>query len=135
MPEEGKKGINPAEPSLQAVNVSKGGTIVARRVEWAGTSAQRRRGLLGRSELDPEEGIYLGPCQWIHTFRMKFPIDVAFLARDGRVLAVHHNLKANRLSKIVLRAQGVLELSAGRLRATDTDVGDILQFREVDANS
>jgi uncharacterized membrane protein (UPF0127 family) len=135
MTEEGKKGIDPAEPSLQAVNVSKGGTIVARRVEWAGTSAQRRRGLLGRSAMNHEEGIYLGPCQWIHTFRMKFPIDVAFLARDGRVLAVHHNLKANRLSKIVLRAQGVLELSAGRLRATDTGIGDIVQFREVDANS
>jgi len=65
---------------------------------------------------------------------MRFPIDVAFLARDGRVLALHHNLKPYRLSKIVLRAQGVLELSAGRLRATDTDVGDIIQFREVDEN-
>jgi uncharacterized membrane protein (UPF0127 family) len=135
MPEEGTKGTNPLEPSLQAVNVSRGGTIIVRHVEWAGTSAQRRRGLLGRSGLDPEEGIYLAPCQWIHTFRMKFPIDVAFLARDGRVLAVHHSLKPNRLSKIALRAQGVLELSAGRLRATNTDVGDILQFREVDANS
>jgi uncharacterized membrane protein (UPF0127 family) len=65
---------------------------------------------------------------------MRFPIDVAFLARDGRVLALHHSLKPNRLSKIVLRAQGVLELSAGRLRATDTDVGDIIQFREADVN-
>jgi uncharacterized membrane protein (UPF0127 family) len=135
MPGEDTKATDPLEPSLQAVNVSKGGTIVARRVEWAGTSAQRRRGLLGRSGLDPEEGIYLAPCEWIHTFRMQFPIDVAFLARDGRVLAVHHGLKPNRLSRPVLRAQGVLELSAGRLRATDTDVGDIVQFREVDASS
>jgi len=132
---KGTKATNPLEPSLQAVNVSKGGRIVARRVEWAGTSAQRRRGLLGRSGLDPEEGIYIVPCEWIHTFRMQFPIDVAFLARDGRVLAVHHSLRPNRLSRIVLRAEGVLELSAGRLRATDTDVGDIVQFREVDANS
>ena len=132
---EGTKPINPLEPSLQAVNVSKGGTIVARRVEWAGTSAQRRRGLLGRSGLDSEEGIYIVPCEGIHTFRMKFPIDVAFLGKDGRVLAVHHSLKPNRISRIVLRAQGVLELSAGRLRATDTEVGDIIQFREVDANS
>lgn len=132
---EGTKPTNPLEPSLQAVNVSKGGTIVARRVEWAGTSAQRRRGLLGRSGLDPEEGIYIVPCEGIHTFRMKFPIDVAFLGKDGRVLAVHHSLKPNRISRIVLRAQGVLELSAGRLRATDTEVGDIVQFREVDTNS
>jgi len=132
MPEESTKGIRPPEPSLQAVNVSKGARIVACRVEWAGTSAQRRRGLLGRDGMDPEEGMYLAPCEWIHTFRMRFPIDVAFLARDGRVLALHHNLKPNRLSRIVLRAQGVLELSAGRLRATDTEVGDIIQFREVE---
>ena len=132
---EGTKPTNPLEPSLQAVNVSKEGTIVARRVEWAGTSAQRRRGLLGRSGLDSEEGIYIVPCEGIHTFRMKFPIDVTFLGKDGRVLAVHHSLKPNRISRIVLRAQGVLELSGGRLRATDTEVGDIIQFREVDTNS
>jgi uncharacterized membrane protein (UPF0127 family) len=135
MSEESTKGIHPLEPSLQAVNVSKGARIVASRVEWAGTSAQRRRGLLGRNGLDPEEGMYLAPCEWIHTFWMRFPIDVAFLARDGRVLTLHHNLKPNRLSKIVLRAQGALELSAGRLRATDTEVGDIIQFREVDAQT
>jgi uncharacterized membrane protein (UPF0127 family) len=135
MPEESKEETSPLEPSLQAVNVSKGGTIIARRVEWAGTSERRRRGLLGRSGLGPEEGMYLGPCQWIHTFRMQFPIDVAFLSRDGRVLTVHHNLKPNRLSKIALRAQGVLELPSGRLRATNTEVGDIVQFREVDASS
>jgi uncharacterized membrane protein (UPF0127 family) len=135
MPEECSKRMNTPEPSLQAINVSKGAKIVAFRVEWAGTSAQRRRGLLGRNGLDPEEGMYLAPCGWIHTFFMRFPIDVVFLARDGRVLALHHNLKPYRLSKIVLRAQGVLELSAGRLRATETDVGDIIQFREADANS
>ena len=135
MSEERKKGIDHREPSLQAVNVSKGGRIVASRVERTKTSAQRRRGLLGRSGLDPEEGIYLAPCEWIHTFFMRFPIDVAFLGRDGRVLALHHSLKPNRLSKIVLRAQGVLELSAGRLRATGTDVGDVIQFREADADS
>jgi uncharacterized membrane protein (UPF0127 family) len=135
MPGNGTKATGRIGKSLQAVNVSKTGTIVARRVEWAGTSAQRRRGLLGRSGLDPEEGIYIVPCEGIHTFRMKFAIDVAFLGKDGRVLVAHHNLKPNRISRIVLRAQGVLELSAGRLRATDTDVGDIIEFREADANS
>jgi uncharacterized membrane protein (UPF0127 family) len=135
MPGDDTKATDPLESSLQAVNVSKEGTIVARRVEWAGTSAQRRRGLLGRSGLDPEEGIYVVPCEGIHTFRMKFPIDVAFLGKDGRVLVVHHSLKPNRISRIVLRAKGVLELSAGRLRATDTAVGDVIQFLEVDANS
>jgi uncharacterized membrane protein (UPF0127 family) len=120
----------PSEPTLRAVNISKGEMIVAKRVKWAGTSAERRRGLLGRNHLDDEEGIYIVPCKWIHMFGMKFPIDVAFLARDGRVLTVHHGLKPNRLSKISIRADGVLELAAGRLHATNTDVGDIIQFRE-----
>lgn len=124
----------PDEPILRAVNVSKGGTVVASRVCWAGTSAQRRRGLLGRSELDPDEGMYIVPTQWLHTFRMQFPIDIAFLAEGGRVLAVHHGLKPNRLSKIVLRADGALELAAGRLRATNTEIGDTVEFQEVNRN-
>ena len=81
------------------------------------------------------EGIYLIPCEWIHTFGMHFPIDVAFLSPDGRILAVHHGLRPNRLSRIVLRAEGVLELSAGRLRATNTEVGDYVQFVEPNGRS
>lgn len=119
-------------PILQAVNHSRGNAILASRVEWAGTSAYRRKGLLGRSQLEPDEGIYILPCEWIHTFGMRFPIDVAFLARDGRVLAIHHSLNPNRLSKIVFRADGVLELAAGRLRETNTEVGDIVQLHEAD---
>ena len=122
---------NSYEHSLQAVNISRGNIIVARQVAWAGTSAERRRGLLGYDKLDDDEAMYLAPCQWIHTFCMRFPIDVVFRAKDGRVLAVHHNLKPNRLSRPVFHAEGVLELSAGRLRATNTEVGDIIKFREV----
>ena len=117
-------------PSLQAINRSKGETILARHVEWAGTSRERRRGLTGRAAMGPDVGIYLVPCEGIHTFGMKFPIDVAFLDTNGKVMAVHHSLKPWRLSKIVFRAEGVLELAAGRLRETDTGVGDVIKFRE-----
>lgn len=118
------------EGRLEAVNVSKGGRTLARRVAWAGTSQERLRGLLGRSGLDPDEAIYLVPCKMIHMFRMKFSVDVAFLAPDGRVTAVHHSLKPNRVSRFSLRAEGVLELPAGTLRATNTEVGDVVAFRE-----
>jgi len=120
--------------SMQAINVSKGGKLVARRVERAETSAQRRKGLLGRSRMEPEDGLYIVPCEWVHTFGMQFPIDLAFLAADGRVLCVHHCLKPNRLSKIAVRAQGVLELAAGRLRATDTVRGDVIRFQDAPPN-
>ena len=132
MSEENKQANDTGEPALSAVNVSKGKVILARHVEWSGTSAERRRGLLGRSKLDPEEGMYLAPCQWIHTFWMKFPIDVLFLSKNGRVLAIHHGLRPFRLSRPVLRAQGVLELAAGRARETNTEVGDIVEFWEDD---
>jgi uncharacterized membrane protein (UPF0127 family) len=124
-----------SEPVLQVVNASKGGRVVAHHIDWAGTSSKRRRGLLGRDELAADKGIYLVPCQWVHTFGMRFPIDVAFLGCDGRVLAVNRSLKPNRLSRMTLRAEGVLELAAGRLRETETEVGDVLQFKDTYADS
>ncbi len=113
---------------VRAVNRSKGDREVARRVEWAGTSAERRRGLLGKDRLGPDEGIYLVPCRWVHTFRMRFAIDVAFLAPGGRLVAASKSLKPNRLSRIALRAEGALELAAGTLDNTGTEVGDLLVF-------
>jgi uncharacterized membrane protein (UPF0127 family) len=98
------------------------------RIEWAGSSETRTRGLLGRESLDAGEGLYIVPCQWVHMFGMKFPIDVAFLDREGRVLALQHSLKPNRVSKLVWRADGVLELPAGTLESTGTQPGDVIEL-------
>jgi uncharacterized membrane protein (UPF0127 family) len=68
--------------------------------------------------------MYLVPCKWIHMFGMRFPIDVAFLSSSGRILALHHSLAPNRLSRPVLRAEGALELPATTLQTTGTRVGD-----------
>ncbi|HMB68716.1 MAG TPA: DUF192 domain-containing protein [bacterium] len=108
-------------------NVTRDRTVAAR-VEWAGCSETRKRGLLGRDSLPPDEGMYIVPCQWIHMFGMKFPIDVAFLSSSGRVLALHRSLRPWRLSRPVLRAEGVLELSAGALDRSGTAVGDVLEL-------
>ena len=114
---------------MQAVNVTRD-VVVAERLEWAGTSDSRRRGLLGRDAFEPGAGIYLAPCQWVHMFGMRFPIDVAFLARDGRVLALEHGLKPWRVSRIVWRADGALELPAGTLAGSGTAVGDVIDLRD-----
>lgn len=119
---------DPAPDIVRPFNVTRG-TALAERVVWA-TGAAKRRGLLGREHLDRSEGMYLVPCQWIHMFGMRFPIDVAFLGRDGRVLALHHGLPPNHLSRLVLRAEGVLELAAGVLAATGTAVGDFVELRD-----
>ncbi len=114
---------------MRAVNVTRD-RVLADRMGWAGTSATRRKGLLGRDEFERGEGIYLAPCQWVHMFGMKFAIDVAFLARDGRVLALHHALKPGKISKLVWRADGALELPAGTLAESGTVVGDRVELVE-----
>lgn len=114
---------------MRAINTSKKVTV-AESLDWAGTSQSRRKGLLGRDRFEPGEGLYLAPCQWVHMFGMRFPIDVAFLARDGRVLAVHHALQPGRISKLVWRADGALELPAGTLASTGTAKGDVIEFVE-----
>ena len=115
---------------VRAINTTRD-RVVAERVVWAGTSETRRRGLLGRDHLPPDEGMYIVPTQWIHMFGMRFPIDVAFLDDSGRVLHIHHELKRNRLSRPVWRAEGALELAAGTLRASGTEVGDVIEFEDL----
>lgn len=114
---------------MRAVNVTRD-QVLADQMDWAGTSATRRKGLLGRETFEHGEGIYLAPCQWIHMFGMKFAIDVAFLDKNGHVLALHHRLKPGRVSRLVWRADGALELPAGVLASTDTQVGDRVSFVE-----
>jgi uncharacterized membrane protein (UPF0127 family) len=128
-PCEGRCSVTTEDDGLfQAINVSKG-VVVACRVEWAGTSEARKRGLLGRDHIDSGEGAYIVPTQWIHMFGMRFPIDVAFLDSEGQVLHLCRALNPNRLSPIVWRAEGALELAAGTLEATNTEIGDVIEFR------
>src|SRR5262249_30475288 len=121
--------IGEGRAGVRAVNVPRE-RVLADQMDWAGTSASRRKGLLGRDTFARGEGIYLAPCQWVHMFGMKFAIDVAFLARDGRVLHVHHALKPGKISKLLWPADGALELPAGTLAESGTVVGDRVELVE-----
>lgn len=79
-------------------------------LEVASTAAERRRGLLGREGLDG--ALWLAPAIQVHSFRMAFDLDVAFVARDGTVLRVQP-LPRNRMTPFVWRARGVVEAEAG----------------------
>lgn len=79
-------------------------------VELATTNRQRRKGLLGRDGL--EGGIWLEPCRQVHTWRMRFAIDVAHVDRRGRVLAVR-TLPPGRMGPLLLRSRSILEAEAG----------------------
>lgn len=87
----------------------------------------RSRGLLGRSSMEAGEGLWIVPCPMIHTFFMKFAIDVLFLDKTLKVVRVIENLKPWRLSPWVWSARSVLELPAGAL-AGGVSVGDRLEI-------
>lgn len=88
----------------------------------------RALGLAGRSTLQAGEALCLRPCTGIHTFFMRFPIDVAFLASGGTVLRTFIALRPWRATPILPSAHCALELPAGTLEATGTCEGDVLQL-------
>jgi len=102
--------------------------MVAENVEVADTPRARRVGLLKHTELRADEGMWIYPSQAIHTFWMRFPIDVVFLDRRRRVKRVYQRLPPFRLTRFVWGAASVLELAPGTVARSRIEVGDELSF-------
>jgi hypothetical protein len=100
---------------------------IALTLEAAFDSRTRNKGLLGRNEMPRDTALILAPCSSIHTFFMKFAIDVAFVNEDGGVIHAVHALRPWRIS-LSLRAFAVVELQSGVLAATDTRRHDTLHL-------
>jgi len=104
------------------------GVNLAAKVRLADTPRSRRIGLLRHKMLQPGEGLWIYPTKAIHTFGMRFSIDVAFLDRRLRIKRVYHRLAPFRLTSLIWGARSALELAPGSLASTGTLVGDELQF-------
>jgi len=96
----------------------------SRRIEVAATRRDRRRGLLGRDGV--EGALLLTPARAVHTFGMRFHLDVAYLDRDRRVLEVRR-MRRNRLGRPRLRARSVLEAEVGTFDRWGLRVGDVVE--------
>jgi uncharacterized membrane protein (UPF0127 family) len=101
--------------------------VVCERCDVADHVVARMRGLLGRSVLPQGEGVLLRPAGSIHTFFMRFPIDVVFLSEEDVVLKVVHGLPPWRAAGMK-GARSVLELAAGEVESRGIDVGSTLQY-------
>jgi uncharacterized protein len=112
---------------MRAVDLTTGGEL-ARTLAVATTLFSRARGLLGRRELPAGEGLLIRPCRGVHTFLMKFPIDLVFLDRDNRIVATVENLRPQRLTKLLPRARAVLELPAGTIAASGSVAGNRVEI-------
>lgn len=104
------------------------GVVLARRVVAAGESRARRKSLSGRVGMDAACGLWIAPCEAVHTFDIHFAIDVIFLDRDFRICKIRSALCPYRVA-ICLRADSALQLVSGRAGSTRTNVGDRLSFR------
>jgi len=103
------------------------GEVVCERCLVADSPWSRMRGLLGRRGLESGEGLLLRPAGSVHTFFMRFPIDVVFLSRDGEVLKVAPALPAWRTAA-ARRAKAVLELAADEAERREIRVGTRLDL-------
>jgi hypothetical protein len=120
-----------AEPQgpLLVTNVTRG-TVLATRLDAAHTGAKRRKGLLGRDRLAAGEGLWIAPCESVHTFFMRFAIDLVYLDREKRIKKVRSAVGPWRLSAC-LSAHSILELPGGTIAQTRTERGDQLEIAEV----
>jgi hypothetical protein len=103
------------------------GKIVLDKIIMADTYSKRLQGLLGRKGLEDKEGMMIVPCNSIHTYRMKFPIDVLFVDKDNVVLKVLRDFKPGRMGPFVLKSRYVMEAEAGSFRGIEK--GDKLEFK------
>lgn len=107
---------------------ARSGSELANKVEVAVGIVARLKGLIGRRGLADGEALLIRSCKGVHTVGMRFPIDVVFLDRHGKVVGIKEKMPPNRMSAIYLRASSALELPAGVVERSRTRPGDTLTF-------
>ena len=101
---------------------------IVRRVWKANGAWERMRGLLGRARLGEDEALLLEPCRSVHSFGMRYALDLVYVDRRGCVCKLVYGLLPGRFSAS-LEAYATVEFAAGVLAATGIKLGDILIWR------
>lgn len=97
------------------------------------TALERMRGLLGRSELKSNEGLWLDRCASVHTFFMKYALDLVYLDKQGKIVKLVENLPPYRCSGCY-KATSVVELLAGEISRLKLAKGMIMQCEDSHAD-
>src|SRR5258708_39814748 len=109
-------------------------TVVSDNCHFANTVLKRMVGLLNRGKLDKGEGLLLDRCHGIHTFGMRFPIDVLFLDKDFCVIRASKALPPYRTC-VLKKSVYVLEVPVGALDTSRTVEGDQIQIRTANSDT
>jgi uncharacterized protein len=114
---------------MRAFNVTQQRTL-ANMLMVADSFLRSLVGLMGRPGLDAGHGLWIVPCQSVHTFWMRFPIDVIFLDEHRKVIHLAENLRPFRISRHLPNARSVIELPVSSIKATGTQIGDEIWIAE-----
>ena len=105
-------------------------TVLGGAVDVADSSQKRRTGLLKHTGLEEGEGLWILPCESVHTFFMKFAIDLVYMDKKNKVRKVCRAVPPWRLSAC-LSAHSIIELPAGTIERTGTQPGDELSIEKL----
>lgn len=112
----------------QAVNMTRE-SVIAQHVRMADTYLSRLFGLMGKAGLPESEGLWIVPCRDIHSCFMRFEFDAIFVDKQQQVLHLVERMRPWRVSKMVWDGHAVLELPAGAIAASGTQIGDLIELR------
>jgi hypothetical protein len=104
------------------------GLELASRARIADAFLARARGLLYSPQIQPGEGLLLKPCNSIHMFGMAYAIDAIFIDAAGKIVGLVQNIQPMHISKEFPKPCDCLELPAGTISDTGTQMGDQLDF-------
>jgi uncharacterized protein len=108
-------------------------TFLAFRVKVADSLLSRMIGLLGRNSLKPESGVWIVPCNSVHTIGMRFTIDLVLIDKEFKVVGLCELVRPFSITRPKLRAESVLELPAHTIYKSRTEIGDQLQIEHYEA--
>jgi uncharacterized membrane protein (UPF0127 family) len=120
--------------TVRAINTTRG-TVVGERIRVAESGLETIVGLLGERELPSGDGLLIVPSQGVHTWGMRFAIDVMVLDAAWNVIAIRCDMRPFRMTRLFWKAAAVLELQTGTVDSTGTVVGDTIEFSRVDRSA
>ena len=103
-------------------------TIISENVMVANTYFKRLKGLMFTKELPDQSALHIVPCNEIHTFNMKYSIDVLYLDRNNNILHIEEEMQPGKIGKRVKNAVSVVELPSGKVKRVGVKIGQAVVF-------
>ncbi len=117
--------MGPTNHHVKVIDITKS-SVVGSNIDVASTCCSRLVGLLGRAGLEPGTGLLIVPSSGVHTWGMRFPIDVVALDRKLRVVGIWPRLGRFRVAALGWKTHAVLELPAGTIQQCNIGIHDQL---------